>query len=103
MLIKVDTEITCSDCTFMYPSGQEPIESIWKGEAYSKKKNYRVIGQLPSDQSSSNLRLPIGVRGNTGCASLPCDKAAMCPSVMDLISTKKSLNLHSLPTENAFH
>lgn len=43
MLTKVDANITCSDCTFMYPSGQEPMESIWKGEAYSKKKTQQNL------------------------------------------------------------
>lgn len=41
MLIKGDADITCSDCTFMYPSGQEPMESIWKGEAF-------VFGKKPN-------------------------------------------------------
>lgn len=52
----------------------------------------RVFGQLLSDRSSSNSRLPIGVRGNTECAPLRCGKAAMCRGVMGLISTKKSLH-----------
>lgn len=48
----------------MYPSGNEPIETIWKGKVLSKNGNIRLLAVLSGSYSSIP---PNGGRSDIGC------------------------------------
>lgn len=60
---------------FTYPTEGDPIENIWKGVYPSNLSVTFKTGQsnslLLDEPVGSSIRIPIGARGNTRCASLP--------------------------------